>query len=85
MILEFLLNILFSLINSIISIVPDFAFSTEGISSAFSVGIQLLNAVGFFFPLDTLMHCLTVILGFYTFQFFASFFNWSIRKIPTIS
>jgi hypothetical protein len=85
MIIEFLLAMVFGIIEDLLNLLPNLTFPTEGFTSAFSTISGVLSLAGYFMPLDTLGIVLSIGLSFYGFQFLVSLTNWLIRKIPSIS
>ena len=84
MITEAILNLIYSLIMSILDIIPEFQLGQDFIGGLASIG-ELLNKVNWVVPTQTLFTIISLWFLFHLLEGAVSLANWLIRKIPTIS
>lgn len=80
MIIEALCNLLFLILNGIISLFPS-GFTLPDWGVAF---FNLLQKALFFFPPDVLVTVISVVVGSYSSQFVWAIIEWCYKKFPGI-
>lgn len=86
MIIDAIFKTLFTMLNSLISLLPILDFSDLFTRVVDIASLWLIFAnVSCFLPVNTVMHILVLILGLYTVSVGWAFVNWLIAKIPTIN
>ena len=84
MIVEAIMNVLFFLINLIVSLFPKFP-SFEELNIDLSPFFAVIKMVNTFVDLRVIGVCLMMILIIYNSKFIWSIFMWLVRKIPGVS
>ncbi len=84
MIVEFICNIFFFLLELLIGIFPKFP-ALEGLDTSFSPLFYVVDYVNLFISVPTLSKCCLILLVVYNFKFVWPIFMWLIRKIPGVS
>lgn len=82
-IVEIILNPIFWLVDSVLSVIPSFSLPSSA-SDAINSGFVLLGGVGYFLPLGTISACVVLMFSFYAIKFGVHIFNFLIRKVPAI-
>ena len=84
MITELILDAIYSLIESILNIIPEFTLGDDFIGGLASIG-ELLNNVNWVVPTQTVYTIMSLWFLYHLLEGTVSLANWLIRKIPTIS
>lgn len=84
MIIELLLKFLFSIVETLIDLIPTITLP-ESFVNGLSDCAYLISVMSYFLPLKTIALCLSVIFILQNAKFFVSIFNFIVRKIPGIS
>lgn len=74
----------FNIIAIPIRLLPD-ASIPDDVLASLVLASQHLSSVNFIFPVDTFLFVLATVIGVEGAIFLYKIFNWTIRKIPTIS
>jgi len=86
MIIDAIFKTLFTMLNSLVSLLPILDFSDLFTRVVDIASLWLIFAnVSCFLPVNTVMHILVLVLGLYTVSIGWAFVNWLIAKIPTIN
>lgn len=80
MIVELFLNIIFNLVNLILTPV---SWVLQPLGSMAGL-VELLSYASLFIPMPTFAICVSIWIGFYGLRFVVTIANWLIAKIPTI-
>lgn len=82
MIIELLFNLIFGLVNLILSLIPEINFSFDlPDTTSFR---EFLGLADYFFPVSTLVMALGVLIAVQNTQFVLKIFNFIYKKIPFI-
>jgi hypothetical protein len=84
MLVQLILDPIFWVITTLLSLIPTFEISQSVLDSVSPFLVQIAN-LNYFFPVSDLFQIFSLILTFYLFKFGVSSFNWLIAKIPTIN
>lgn len=84
MITQAILSIYYSMTNGLINLMPTFSVQQEVINGAQSF-LQSMANINQIFPINTLITCLGIIIGYHMFTLGFYIVNWVIRKVPTVS
>lgn len=82
-IIEIILNPIFWLVSSILSVIPSFSLPASA-TNALNSGFALLGAVGYFLPLGAISASIVLMFSFYAIKFGIHIFNFLIRKVPAV-
>lgn len=82
MITEILLKIPLFFINLVLGLIPASTGLPEGVENAVTTGIGYLEAVSWFFPVETLFQVVLLIIAIDAGILLWHFINWIIKKIP---
>lgn len=85
MIIEFLLGIIFSILNGLLSLIPATPALPNGMVNAIDSVFTLISTVGYFLPLSTLSTVLIIMFAVYNIKVIMDFISWILRKIPTMA
>jgi len=85
MITETFLNLIFGLVNTLLSLVPSLDLSfLSSVAGAWNDFLLVINPILFFFPVNVLSYCIHFIIQFHILTFIWYYMNWTIRKIPGV-
>jgi len=81
-----ILNIMFSVLNSLITLLFSILPTGGALPASFTTGIStlfgLIRGLSFILPLDALSVCIPLAFSWILFKFVWDFFHWLMRKIP---
>ena len=84
MIIELLLNPIFSIVNFLISLLPVLNTPLEMAGGILGL-IEVISSVTFIIPVRTLMYAIAWWIALQNARFIMSIVNWVLGKIPTIN
>ena len=83
MILQLILDIVFNVLNFMLTLLPVFdlpAFLSGGVTSF----LTIVKTLAFFFPIGTLFLCIASILAIDMFYFGVWVVNWVVHRVPIV-
>lgn len=84
MIIEFFLNGIYSVVESVFNLLPVITLPS-GLSSALGTFFSALSSAGYFVPLSDVAIVSAFLFLMYKLEVVIDIFHWVIRKIPGVS
>ena len=82
MIIKLLFNLVISIINFILALIPDLKFNFDMPDTTFFS--NFLGLANYFFPVETLLLAISILIVFQNTKFILKIFNFIYKKIPFI-
>ena len=84
MLINFFLNIVYSVVVGFIGLLPDVSLS-DSVASAVATASTYISGLNVVLPVATLLTIIGLVLTIEAVMLLIKIINWFIRKIPTIS
>lgn len=84
MITESLLDIFLNLLNGVFSLLPDIEIDFAPYEEAINAVFSFFQYVFYFFPMDTVIYCVSIILIFHLFKIVVSFIRTVWDLLPLV-
>ena len=85
MIFQFFFDQIFGLILGLISFLPTISLPSTEINTAVNTFFGYFTGINFFIDVNIVSICFTAFFVYYAVKFSFALFNFTIRKIPSIS
>jgi len=85
MLIEILLTVILYVVRAIFSILPRGGVFPTQFTDGISTLWYYVRSFDFIVPVDAIVQCLGIALGWIAFRLFWDLFHWIIKKIPWLS